>query len=525
MKLDLSLWECILNGDLSPIKINKFSDEKLSTVVSLRKNEALNTERVIDSVNKALSEQAFFLKLLLCNKDCGSGYSAVLDHYKFILPYHKSSHAEISFDEFEDFFIVPSNTLSYKVVFYYFLISCEIELIQKEINESIKDISVGIEEKKEAINNILISLSAIINLLYLECDNLYDEDHEDFYKLPPSKKKTIERINFMIFHYCASKLYSVTENIINSFGPLIDDKFLKIKYAHKHYFINQKNDEFAKICMMEQSEIIKKQIEGILEKNLSIKKIEELFKKISKFLFTPISFFSERFYECSGFIKINANHIIYLENVYLLAKMNMKNNFKNYFDGKYSDYSEEIYLNAKAIIEVLLNENNLVNKKIELLKAEFEYLDELNYLSKEYICFIDEKFTDDENRISIQKSAPRRLGRWLKSEINFYEKNITKDFTKIMDGEIKKLETNLSVPQLALLFRILKEINIIQNENITEMCKTIAGTYATLKKSEISAGSLKNHFDTPEEKALDFWLAKVPSLGNKIRDLKEKYSK
>jgi hypothetical protein len=72
---------------------------------------------------------------------------------------------------------------------------------------------------------------------------------------------------------------------------------------------------------------------------------------------------------------------------------------------------------------------------------------------------------------------------------------------------IKKLKTNLSVPELALLFKMLNELKptIFEIESDAELHRFISDNFSTKKSPEISVQSLRNEFSKPDPNAKGFW--------------------
>jgi len=68
-----------------------------------------------------------------------------------------------------------------------------------------------------------------------------------------------------------------------------------------------------------------------------------------------------------------------------------------------------------------------------------------------------------------------------------------------------KIKTKLTVPQLAYLFRALNDNKLIDVTNKTELFKFIAEAFQTKGSDDLSWNNIKNKFDTPEFKAVEFW--------------------
>ncbi|MGQ7870924.1 hypothetical protein [Sunxiuqinia sp. sy24] len=95
-----------------------------------------------------------------------------------------------------------------------------------------------------------------------------------------------------------------------------------------------------------------------------------------------------------------------------------------------------------------------------------------------------------------------------------------------IDNNFKKIQTNISVEQLALLFRILKDENIIaKNTEVKNLTRAISNLFSTKKAEIISPNTLKNHFDAPTPSAIEFWLEKKQPIQTHLTKYKEKTSK
>lgn len=57
-----------------------------------------------------------------------------------------------------------------------------------------------------------------------------------------------------------------------------------------------------------------------------------------------------------------------------------------------------------------------------------------------------------------------------------------------------KIATSLSVPQLALLFRLMVEDNIIRVPDVSHLTKFIATNFTSLRNESISMGSVRNKY-------------------------------
>ena len=86
----------------------------------------------------------------------------------------------------------------------------------------------------------------------------------------------------------------------------------------------------------------------------------------------------------------------------------------------------------------------------------------------------------------------------------------------------QKLKTNLTVKELAYLFRALHDEKIIESRQKTDLFNFIAESFSSKQKEDISANSIKNAFDTPDYNAVDFWQEKFTHFMQKAKKDKEK---
>lgn len=80
-----------------------------------------------------------------------------------------------------------------------------------------------------------------------------------------------------------------------------------------------------------------------------------------------------------------------------------------------------------------------------------------------------------------------------------------KDFLSQSNTSVKKLKTNLTVSEIGCLFRILKEEKLIEADTQTEIFNFISNSFESKKVKQLSVKSVKNDYDSPESKPLEFW--------------------
>ena len=87
-----------------------------------------------------------------------------------------------------------------------------------------------------------------------------------------------------------------------------------------------------------------------------------------------------------------------------------------------------------------------------------------------------------------------------------------------------KLKTDLSVPQLALLFKMVNDLKpkILNTDSDAELFRFISANFQTKKSTEkgISTQKLRNEFSKPELKAIEFWEKHLHTMLSELRKSK-----
>jgi hypothetical protein len=87
-----------------------------------------------------------------------------------------------------------------------------------------------------------------------------------------------------------------------------------------------------------------------------------------------------------------------------------------------------------------------------------------------------------------------------------------------------KLKTDLSVPQLSLLFKMVNDLKpkVFNTKSDAELFRFISANFQTKKSSEkgISTQKLRNEFNNPDIKAIEFWEKHLHTMLSNIRKLK-----
>jgi hypothetical protein len=92
--------------------------------------------------------------------------------------------------------------------------------------------------------------------------------------------------------------------------------------------------------------------------------------------------------------------------------------------------------------------------------------------------------------------------------------SLLKETEKSDSPEIQsfKIKVNLTVPQIAYLFRALDKVGILDVKNKMDLFKSISEIFQTTGKEEPSVKNIKNKFYTPDDFAINFWDEKFSHL-------------
>lgn len=141
-----------------------------------------------------------------------------------------------------------------------------------------------------------------------------------------------------------------------------------------------------------------------------------------------------------------------------------------------------------------------------------------HHMFSQYIRFKAVRFT--EVWVDVLFGAIDRLDLIHKLLLKSLE--ISADPSPINDNHNKKdynVKSNLTVPQLGLLFRLLVKSNLIDVPNRHNMLliNWIIHNFQSRNRESIRLGSLRNKYFSPDLQALDFWEQKIKDWLNMIQ--------
>lgn len=114
------------------------------------------------------------------------------------------------------------------------------------------------------------------------------------------------------------------------------------------------------------------------------------------------------------------------------------------------------------------------------------------------------------------------LENWLTEEIAYLEKSVqlsspgTRGVPLAEKAAVEKVQANMSVAELAFLFKTLKDTGLIKIPNYNDFFQTMASTYCTRQSPNLSADSFRNKFYSHEPAIRKTVRTHIIALMNKI---------
>lgn len=132
------------------------------------------------------------------------------------------------------------------------------------------------------------------------------------------------------------------------------------------------------------------------------------------------------------------------------------------------------------------------SERINMLRAEMKIINQIP---------VRLQYAYDENMPSLKE----QLSVWIIEEISYCEAGFAAHLsnnTASADTECK-IHTTLSVAKLAILIRLMVVDKIIINPAVAPMIRTVAKTFTTLQREEISFGSLETKYHAPDKATIN----------------------
>lgn len=139
-----------------------------------------------------------------------------------------------------------------------------------------------------------------------------------------------------------------------------------------------------------------------------------------------------------------------------------------------------------------LSRLNTKSERINMLRGDMKMINQIPARLQ---------YAYDENMPSLKE----QLSVWIIEEISYCEAGFVAHLsnnTVSTDTECK-IHTTLSVAKLAVLIRLLVVDKIIINPAVAPMIRTVAKTFTTLQREEISFGSLETKYHAPDKATIN----------------------
>lgn len=254
--------------------------------------------------------------------------------------------------------------------------------------------------------------------------------------------------------------------------------FLRINHA-----VNFDNDfsafKFFKVEVFERSK-------GRFQEVMTKFGVLDIDPKLVDLIVFPIKDFindleSDISYRRIAFIEKLMDEILYID---FVDPINCKNDFLriccalNFNSPKTFKYFTDFLIELTRPLEGIFN-------KIELLDFYTKLISQTNTIAN---FGYDGKF----------KSLKHQMLSWIQEETVFLGKKVNyaiRDSTNsVLVGDKFKLNLNLSVSQLAYLIKVLLNVGLLQNKNVSELIRFFSNSAATKKSEQVSFESLRIKF-------------------------------
>ena len=335
--------------------------------------------------------------------------------------------------------------------------------IKKIVDQIITNIDLNDEQTKKLISH-----------LYLKINNSFQNFKRKFGKsLEDSKLKDLEidDIRFLIQYYIQKLLKYIELN----YQSVLDNT---VPLPPRSYLRNTES-------------LIKK-------RNIILQKIDHLSSEIKTQIIIPFQGI-KLLKSCPEFNFSKAYFLInYLE-------------IWHYFSTK----QELTDIHALDIcIRANLNSNQLISYSGEFIKnhlSGIETYQEKKLELHRYIKTVKQiPIQNKESYIPENKSLKKHILKWLKEELTFVDKILEQSVTLQIPSpntpiEVpkEKLNINLTIPEIALLFRLMVETKLIQTSTRTQIFDFITDNLKTESSENLSKASIKNKFYSPENTSFE----------------------
>ncbi|MEO6301601.1 MAG: hypothetical protein ABIP51_00385 [Bacteroidia bacterium] len=199
--------------------------------------------------------------------------------------------------------------------------------------------------------------------------------------------------------------------------------------------------------------------------------------------------------------RITYKELIYF-NTYLTSFYEMVNDSHIFTNESILFLAKEINYNSIELFNYSINTISVAANKIEVLAEKVDFL-------YHKLKMVNQK--QHKTILSFNSNLPslkQQIIGWLEEEINYLTKKmqlltIEQQPSLFNEFEKPKIQSGLSVAQLAYFFKLQVDASIITHKNQRDIFRHIAENYQTSKANEISAESLSNKFYNAESSTMN----------------------
>ncbi len=493
MKIDLSIYNRILFGDLRPWLDTNKSEAKFQ--------QKLNPSFRVPKGGAEAIEKAFANAL----KD--HPISLTEEDYIFEIAEDKIKITSVKDEIFEpliDIDIPPY--FNYKTEFYYYLIKNEGTRLMNNLNKALQ-ICNNENEAKFLINTTLIKVKTFLKDTAKHVKEISYSDNLRFDELPKDKTEAQKKISDYILSVLQTTLFRLLLEMQETFAAFISSEIL----SEDEIYISllgktPPSVSFARTNVKMNDFIIKRYITtGDYSKEKTIELINDTKEKIAlNYSHKTIT------KETANRKAVLIGNIQALENLYFVREFGYAAANPTYEALISEQYTEEIFAEANTKALENFEGLHLPNKRLAAIIKE-----------EQKLSFLQAKIQIDETALAL--SIPRKIALMLAVNKAYVNSNLKIDFSKIAEPKGERLKTNISVPHLALLFKMLNDLKpaIFDIPSEAELHRFISANFITKKSGEdgISVGKLRQLFSQPDEKAAEYWFEKLSTMSAQAKKI------
>ena len=157
-----------------------------------------------------------------------------------------------------------------------------------------------------------------------------------------------------------------------------------------------------------------------------------------------------------------------------------------------------------AIYNQLIIESFHQSKDVQFSPSLIDFQDLQHSIAKGAHVFIKTKLWILEESMELKNDEPKTVS-------GTDPQNIFHD----------KIKTNLTVPQIAALFKgLIEEKDILDVKNKTDLYRSIAACFTSKRREEFKAGTVRKNFNQPDEQTIEFLIEKLTHLLQYFKNLR-----